>query len=67
MAGSRTVATTGKIVIAPAAASKLVMIQTPSTGGVNSPLGAMKVAVVDAYDNVTPTAKFVTLSISSGP
>ena len=65
--GSLTSAVTRSMVVKAAAASKLVMIQTPSTGGVNSPLGAMKVAVVDAYDNVTPTAKFVTLSISSGP
>jgi len=65
--GSLTSAITPSLVVKAAAASKLVMFQTPSTGGVNSPLGAMKVAVVDAYDNVTPTAKFVSLSISSGP
>jgi hypothetical protein len=65
--GSLTSAITRSLVVKAAAASKLVMIQTPSTGGVNSPLGAIKVAVVDAYDNVTPTAKFVSLSISSGP
>jgi hypothetical protein len=65
--GSLTSAITRSLVVKAAAASKLVVIQTPSTGGVNSPLGAIKVAVVDAYDNVTPTAKFVTLSISSGP
>ena len=65
--GSLTSAITRSLVVKAAAASKLVMIQTPSTGSVNSPLGAMRVAVVDAYDNVTPTAKFVTLSISSGP
>jgi hypothetical protein len=65
--GSLTSAITRSLVVKAAAASKLVVFQTPSTGGVNSPLGAIKVAVVDAYDNVTPTAKFVTLSISSGP
>ena len=65
--GSLTSAITRSMVVKAAAASKLVVIQTPSTGGVNSPLGAIKVAVVDAYGNVTPTAKFVTLSISSGP
>ena len=65
--GSLTSAITRSMVVKAAAASKLVMIQTPSTGGVNSPLGAMRVAVVDAYGNPTPTAKFVTLSISSGP
>lgn len=65
--GLLTSAITPSLVVKAAAASKLVVIQTPSTGGVNSPLGAMRVAVVDAYGNPTPTAKFVTLSISSGP
>ncbi|MCY2979003.1 MAG: hypothetical protein NTU79_10105 [Planctomycetota bacterium] len=65
--GSLTSAATGNIVIRAAAASKLVFTQTPLTGSVNKLLDTMTVSIVDAYGNVTPTTKLITLSISSGP
>jgi len=65
--GSLTSAATGNMVIRAAAASKLVFTQTPLTGSVNKLLDTMTVSIVDAYGNVTPTTKLITLSISSGP
>ena len=66
-AGTLTSATAGNIVISAAAASNLVFTMTTSTGSVNKRLGTMTVSIVDAYGNITPTEKMITLSISSGP
>ena len=50
-----------------AAPSAMVVTGYPTKGSVNQLLDTITVSIVDAYGNVTPTSKLVTLSIGSGP
>ena len=61
-------ATTVSFVVTPAAASKLVITQSPSTGTAGAVLGPVKVAVEDSFGNLlTGDSSTVALSIGSGP
>ncbi len=61
-------ATTGTISVSPAGVSKLVLQQTPTTGTAGQALGALTVAVTDAYGNVlTSNTSTVTIAVASGP
>ena len=61
-------ATTGTISVNPGAANKLVVQQTPTTGTAGQALGALTVAVTDAFGNVlTGNTSTVTIAVASGP
>jgi hypothetical protein len=65
--GSLTVPTSGTISINPAAATQLVLQQTPTTGTAGVALApAVKVAVEDQFGNIVTTSSTVTLTLSSG-
>jgi hypothetical protein len=61
--------TSGTIAIAPGAASKLVIVNAPTTGTAGQALGSsFTVAVEDAFGNVvTSNSSTVTVAVSSGP
>jgi hypothetical protein len=66
--GSLTRATSTSITIAPGAASKLAIIQAPTTGTANKPLSALEVAVDDQFGNIVKSdASTVTIAVKSGP
>ena len=67
--GSLTDATSATITISPAAASKLVITQSPTLGTAGQALGpSVTVAVEDAFGNiVTGNSSTVTVTLSSGP
>ncbi len=62
-------ATTGAISVSPAAASKLVLQQTPTTGTAGQALSpSLSAAVEDAFGNVvTSNTSTVTIAVASGP
>jgi hypothetical protein len=65
--GSLTTATSGSITIAPAAASKLVVIAEPDSGTAGQALGSVQIAVEDQFGNiVTSNTSTLTVAISSG-
>ena len=67
--GSLTAAISGSLTISPAAASKLAVTQTPTTGTAGQAVGtALTVAVEDAFGNtVTSNTSTVAVAIESGP
>jgi len=66
--GSLTKAVSASITIAPAAASKLVILETPDAGTAGKALSPLQAAVEDQYGNiVTSDNSTVTVSVSSGP
>jgi hypothetical protein len=66
--GSLTKAVSASITIAPAAASKLVILKTPGRGTAGKPLSSLQAAVEDQYGNiVTSDSSIITVSVSSGP
>ncbi len=61
-------AVTITLVTTPAAAAKLVITQSPTTGSAGTALGAVKVAVEDPYGNMlTGDTSTVTLTVGTGP
>src|SRR4029077_4091362 len=62
-------ATTGSVTISPAAASQLVLQQSPRTGAAGQALSpAVKVAVADAFGNIIlGNTSTVTIAVASGP
>jgi hypothetical protein len=65
--GSLTKASSASITITPAAATKLVIIKTPTSGTANQPLGQLQVGVEDQYGNiVTSNTSTITIAIKSG-
>ncbi len=67
--GTLTSATSGNITVSPAAASKLVLQQAPTTGTAGQALSpSVKVAVEDAFGNlVTTNTSNVTTAVTTGP
>ncbi len=67
--GSDTGATSSSFVVNPAAASKLAVTQSPSTGTAGQALGAaLQVVVEDAFGNVvTSNSSTVAVGVASGP
>ena len=66
--GSLAGATTGSFTVSPAAASKLAITQTPTTGTAGQALGTFTVAVEDAFGNVvTSNTSTLALTVASGP
>jgi hypothetical protein len=67
--GSLTGATSSSFTIAPGAASKLVITQSPTSGTAGQALGtALKVSVQDAFGNiVTSNTSTISLSVTTGP
>jgi hypothetical protein len=65
--GTLTTAASPSITVAPAAAAKLAIIQTPSSGVADQPLTALEVAVEDRFGNiVTSNTSTVTVAVNSG-
>jgi len=65
--GTLTKAASSTIAIAPAAAKKLAIIQTPGSGTVGHPLTPLQVAIEDQFGNiVTSNTSVVTVTVSSG-
>ncbi len=67
--GSLTAATTGSVTVSPAAASKLVITQTPGGGTAGQALGtALQIAVADAFGNVvTSNSSTLAVTVANGP
>ena len=66
--GALTGVTTGDIILSPAAASQLVLIQSPTTATAGEALGLVTMAVEDAFGNVVTTdTSIVTIAVNSGP
>ncbi len=67
--GSLAAATTGSVTVSPAAASKLVITQTPGSGTAGQALGtAFQIAVADAFGNVvTSNSSTLAVTIANGP
>jgi hypothetical protein len=67
--GSLTGATSGSFTVSPAAASKLVISQTPTNGTAGQALGtALKIAIEDSSGNVVASnTSTVTVTVASGP
>jgi hypothetical protein len=67
--GSLTGATSGSFIVSPAAASKLVITQTPTSGTAGQALGtSLKISIEDAFGNVvTSNASTVGVTVASGP
>ncbi|HEV3304153.1 MAG TPA: putative Ig domain-containing protein [Planctomycetaceae bacterium] len=67
--GSLTGATSGSFTVSPAAASKLVITQTPASGSAGQALSpALTVVAEDVYGNtVTSDSSSIAVSVASGP
>jgi hypothetical protein len=66
--GGLTGATTGTITVSPAGATQLVLQQSPTSGTDGQALGALTVAVEDAFGNiVTGDTSTVTVAVATGP
>ena len=66
--GALTSAATGNIAMIPAAASQLVVLQSPTGGTSGQTLGKVTIAVEDGFGNlVTADASTVTIAVTSGP
>ena len=66
--GALTSATTGNLTVSAAAASQLVLQQSPTTGTAGQALGAVQLVVEDAFGNVvTSDSSSVTIAVASGP
>ena len=61
-------ANTGNLTVSPAAASQLVLQQSPTTGTAGQALGTVQLVVEDAFGNVvTSDSSTVTIAVASGP
>ena len=66
--GSLTSTTSGNITVSAAAASQLVLQQSPTSGTAGTALSSTKVDVEDAFGNiVTSNTSTVTIAVASGP